>query len=267
MMKALVLIFSLLLPASAGLLFAAQTQDSKAPPAAVPLDFEKLSLFKDPDAGYSMRVPEGFARLSDEENRQVFRGITEYMGKQAGERALRRPPAWFKGPADPTNAKLPPPSLAIGYTDLTEPVDPTQMSRYKEELEEAFRKQGEKFGDFSVALASVGGVTSLRIEREIVSVVDGSHGRVVNLAVPGNGRRYDIVFNYSPEQAAHVQPAIETVTRTFRLESALLDPQTKSKWTRILIWTIGGFIVGIVLSLLLRVLAGVGDKPDTPTKQ
>ncbi|HYG76005.1 MAG TPA: hypothetical protein VEK08_13455 [Planctomycetota bacterium] len=222
---------------------------------------DNLTLFEDADAGYSLRVPEGFVKLSQDESREVFRGISEHFGKQAGERALRRPPAWFRGPAEGGSVKLLPPSLAIGYTELAGQIDPSQMQRYKTELEEEMRKRGDDFGEIKVSLIDVGGINSLRIEHDVVSPLDRVRNRIVNVAVPGNGRRYDIVMNFSPEQAEKVEAALATVVRTFKVKNPpIMDAAAQSRWSRVLLWTLGGFAAGVLLSFLLKVLSGVGEK-------
>ncbi len=228
---------------------------------ATPKTIESLELFQDADAGYSLRIPEGFTKLTAAESKEVFRGIGEYLGKQAGERALRRPPAWFKGPTDPNNTKLLPPSLAIGYTDMPEPIDPTQLDRYKRDIEDAYRRSGQRHGETKVGLVIVSGVTSLKIEDELYSPVDNSPARIVNLAVPGSGRRYDIVFNFSSEQEQLINASVDTIVRSFKVEEqAFMTPQEQSRWVRVAVWTIGGFVIGVLLSLLLRVLAGIGER-------
>jgi len=224
-------------------------------------DMEKLKLFSDNDAGYSMRIPDGYQRLTEDETREVFHGISEYFGKEAGERVLRRPPAYFKGPPDLKDTKAKPPSLAVGYTDLDEPIDPEKMSIYKEKIEEQLRKTGDKSGEINVSMVQVDGITALRIEHDVINPIDSSRARLIKIAVPGNARRFDIVFNFSPEQTSNVDPAVATILRSFKINShPSLDPETKSRWTRILYWTIGGFALGIILSILLKVLSGVGEK-------
>jgi hypothetical protein len=240
-----------------------------APPAPVTSgEMEKLKLYSDNDAGYSMRIPDGYSKLTEDETREVFHGISENFGKEAGQRVLRRPPAFFKGPPDLKDTKLKPPSLAIGYSDLDEPIDPTQMAFYKEKLEEQLRKTGDKFGDINISMVMVDGITSLRIEHDVLNPMDNSRARLIKIAVPGSGRRFDIVFNFSPEQSTSVESAVATVLHTFKVNShAAIDPETKSKWTRILYWTIGGFALGILLSVLLKVLSGVGEtEPESSPK-
>ena len=236
------------------------------PPAPAAGDMEKLKLFSDSDAGYSMRIPDGYQRLTEDETREVFHSISEYFGKEAGERVVRRPPAYFKGAPDPKDPKLKPPSLAVGYTDLDEPIDPEKMGFYKEQLETQLRKTGDKSGDVKVSLVQVDGITALRVELDLINP-DNTRDRVIKIAVPGNGRRYEIAFNYSPEQTASVEPAVATVLRSFKINShPSLDPETKNRWTRIIYWTVGGFALGIILSILLKVLSGVGEKePEKPT--
>ena len=207
-----------------------------------------------------MRIPEGFTRLTEADNREVFRGISEHFGKQVGDRTLRRPPVWFKGPANPAHPTLAPASLAIGYTDLAEAIDVNATQKYKENLEQAYKKAGIKNGEIKIQVIKVSGVDALRIEHDIFSPIDNSQARIVNLAVPGNGRRYDIVFNYSGEQHQEVEKAAQSIIKTFKLKvEPEMDTATQGKWIRVAGFTIGGFVVGVVLMLLLKVLSGAGE--------
>lgn len=231
-----------------------------AAPAAVETDPSKLELFSDPLAGFSVRIPAGYHKLSAEETREVFRGISEYFGKDIAERAQRRPPHWFSGPIDPLKPKSRPPALAIGYTELSEPIDPAMMPFYKQKLEDEYRAKGEKHGDIKVEIVKVDGIDSLRVENEIYSPIDNSRAKLINLLIPGDGKRYEVVFNYSTDQQSQVRDAVTLVQRSFKIEKhPVMDQVTRSKWTRIAMWTIGSFVVGILISIVLRSLAGVGQ--------
>jgi len=217
-------------------------------------------LFTDPLAGYSLRIPLGYHKLTADESREVFRGISEYFGKDIAERAQRRPPQWFGGPIDPKKPKSRPPSLAIGYTDLPEPIDPAMMPYYKKTIEEEYRAKGEKHGEISIEIVKVDGINSLRVEHETFSPIDNSRAHLINLLVPGDGKRYDIVFNYSTDQQAEVREAVSAVQRSFKIDKVpVMDQVTRSKWMRIALWTVGSFVGGILISFLLRSLAGVGQ--------
>jgi len=99
------------------------------------------------------------------------------------------------------------------------------------------------------------------MEHDIFSPIDNSRSRLINVSVPGHKRRYEIVFNYHPDQAESVEASLATVLQTFEIQKKpVVDEKTQSKWTRIAFWTIGCFVAGILLSLLLKVLAGVGEK-------
>ena len=138
----------------------------------------------------------------------------------------------------------------------------------KEKLEEQLRKTGDRFGEITVTMAMVDGITCLRIEHDVINPIDNSRARLIKIAIPGNGRRFDIVFNFSPEQTVSVEPAVATVQRSFKVNShPALDPETKNRWTRILLWTVGGFALGIILSILLKVLSGVGESEPKSTPQ
>ena len=246
----------------------AATAQETPPISGVDIDASKPAasgsapdLFNEPLAGYSMRIPQGYERLSEDENREVFRGLSEYLGKEVGDRVLRRPPTWFKGPINPKRPKEKPPALAVGYTDLDEPIDPAQMSRYKSDLEQEYRKRGDKYGEIKIDLVTVGGVNSLRVEHDIFSPIDNSRSRMIKVVVPGHGGSYDIVFNFSGDQASDVATALETVLSSFNVQTRpVVDQETTSRWTRVALWTGGCFLIGILLSVLLKMLAGVGEK-------
>jgi hypothetical protein len=232
----------------------------KAPPLLDP-ELEKLTAFEDPDARFSMRIPAGFTRLTEADNQEVFRGISEHFGKQVGDRTLKRPPVWFKGTMDPAHPKIAPPSMAIGYTDLADVIDVNARHIYKQNLEQAYKKAGVKHGEIAIDAIQIAGVDALRIEHDIFNAIDNSQARIINLAVPGDGRRYDVVFNFSAEQSAEVETAVKTVMKTFKLKTApAMDTATQAKWTRVAFFTIGGFVVGVVLMMLLKVLSGAGEK-------
>ena len=224
-------------------------------------DTTPLVLFNEPAAGYSMRIPAGYERLTEDENREVFRGLSEYYGKEVGERVLRRPLACFKGPINPKKPKEKPPALAVGYSGPGEPIDPAKLPGYKDKLEQEYRKSGEKYGEITIGIVKVDGINSLRVEHDSFSPIDNSRSRTIKVIVRGSEASYDIVFDFSGDQAANVEGALDTVLSTFKISlHPMVDQETTSKWTRVALWTVGCFVVGILLSMLLKMLAGVGEK-------
>ena len=226
------------------------------------IDLNALAVFADPAAGYSFKVPPGYQKLTAEQNREVFDGLSKYLGKEVSERAERQPPAWFNGPADPKRPQTPPPSLGIGFSDLDEPIDPSRMDDYKRELEQEYKRKGDRFGDIKLEVVKVDGINSLRVEHDIFSPVDNSRSRMIKVAVPGHGRRYDIVFTFSTGQAKSVEEALSVVLNTFKVDKhPEISSEAQSKWSRVMLWTAGGFAAGILLSLILMLLSRVGSKP------
>jgi hypothetical protein len=220
-----------------------------------------LTPYNDTVAGYSFRVPPGYTRLTPEQSRDVFEGLSKFLGKEVGERAERQPPSWFNGPVDPKRPKTAPPALAIGFSEMDAAIDPAQMNEYKTQLEEEYRKRGDRYGELKLEVIKVDGINSLRVEHDIFSPIDNSRSRMIKVSVPGQGRRYDIVFNFVTDQSEGVEKALDTVLKSFKIDKhPVVDEQAQSKWTRIALWTIGCFFAGILLSLLLKVLAGVGEK-------
>lgn len=210
--------------------------------------------FKDAEAGYSVMIPAGYARLSDDRVRLAFKGLSSYLGKDVGERTLVKPPSCFQGPIDPLHPKAQPPGMAIGFSTLAAPVDPAQMSKYKEEYEQELKKSGEFASDVSVEVVSVNGIPSLRVEHDIFSPVDNTRMRMIKLSVPGQQRRYDIVFSFVNDQAPQVKEALEVVMKSFAT-TEVADPNA-GRWMRVALWTIGGLVAGVVLGALLGAIAG-----------
>src|SRR6185295_10707860 len=80
-------------------------------------DPAKREEFSDGTAGYSLLIPTGYRKLSEEETHQFFKGLSEFLGEKAAERARKRPPANFIGSADPKQKDVTPPTMTIVYTD------------------------------------------------------------------------------------------------------------------------------------------------------
>ena len=218
-------------------------------------------VFNEPGAGFSMQIPAGYTRLSDDENREVFSRLSEHFGKEAGERALRQPPVRFKGPVDPKRTEMVPPSLTVTCSGLNWIFDAAKKAEYKDKIEQDYKKSGVKHGDISLDVITVGGVNSLRADHDIYSPVDNTRGKIAMVIVPGAERSYDIVFSYSEDQAHDVDAALATVIKSFKAEVLpVITEESMSSWKRVLMWTLGCFVAGIVLSLLLKTLAGVGEK-------
>jgi len=220
-------------------------------------------LFEDSEAGYSMRIPAGYAKLTQDENREVFKSIGEYFGKDVSERVLRQPPVYFRGPVDPAKPKALPPSLEVSCAGAPMLVDPAQKAKYQEMLEESYRKSGLRHGDISVDFVRVSGVTALRAEHDLYSPVDNSRSRLIRVLFSGPDRRFDVVFNFSPHQAEAVEQALNVVLKTFKItEREVLDPETQTRWSRVALWTAGGFVTGLLLSIILKLVSNARRKPQ-----
>ena len=223
-------------------------------------DIGSLPLFRDAEAGYAMRIPAGYTRLTQDENREVFKNIGDYFGKEVSDRVLRQPTVYFKGPVDPAKPKALPPSLEISCIGAPLAVDRSAKAGYLEILEEDYRKSGIRHGDITIDFVRVSDASALRVEHDLYSPIDNSRSRLIRVLVSGLDRRYDIFFNFSPHQAEAVERALNVVLTTFKIsESQMLD---KTKWGRVALWTVGGFITGLVLSLVLKLLSGAGPKPQ-----
>lgn len=235
------------------------------PPAPKPAEIAPAApvsdLFTDPAGGFTMKIPAGFARLNDEENREAFNRLSEHFGKEAGERALRQPPVRFRGQPDPKNPEKRPPAMTVTVSGLQWVIDPDKKAQYKDLIEEDYKKVGLRHGEITLDIVSVNGINSLRAEHDIFSPVDNSPEKIVMLIVPGSDRSFDIVFNFVADQSPQVNAALDTVIKSFKVESApAVSQESMSRWTRILIWTFGCFAAGLLVSFLLRKLAGVNSE-------
>lgn len=250
----------ILLASTAAWAISAEEKPAGPAPAPLPAETSTLELFTDPKGAYSLRIPAGFRRLTEDENRDFFKSLSEYMGKDVHDRVLRQPPVWFRGPDDPKKPNAPPPTVGISYTDMRQQIDPSAIEKYRADLEESYRKRGIRAGDVDLKIIKVGNSDALRVEHDIISPIDNTRNRVVMISVPGGERRYDIYFNFSRDQSDLIAPAINTVLATFTIsDTPRIDPETRSKWTRVIAWTAGGLLAGILISILLRILAGVGQ--------
>ena len=217
---------------------------------------DSLSEFKDAEAGYSFKVPAGYTRLTQDQIRTAFKGLSNTLGKSVSERTLLRPPAYFQGPIDPAHPKELPPGLAIGFTALAEPVDPALMNQYKNAYEADLRKNGDSTGDVQVDVISVNGVPSLRIEHDIFSPIDNTRMRMVKISVPGHERRYDVVFSFYSDQADSVKDAISTVTKSFAVTDTGSWTGLSSRWVRVALYTLGGLVLGLLIGVVFSAMAG-----------
>lgn len=216
--------------------------------------------YSDDSAGYSVKLPPGYVKLTDNETHEIFKGLSEFMGKEASERAQKRPPAWFKGPPDPKNSVLPPPMFAVGYSDLSEPIHADQLNAYKEKLEEEYKRQGNKYGEIDLKVVLVDGITSLQVEHDVFSPINNERSRVLRVAVPAKDKWFDLNFNFSSEQTDAVHESLKDVLNTFKIaEHQSANAPNQIKWERVLAYTVGFGLAGVLLSLILKKLGAVGS--------
>lgn len=243
----------------AGLLVTLSLRAGEASPAGQP------RVYTDAAAGYSFVVPAGYDRLSEEENHEVFEGLSKVFGKEASERTQRQPPAWFKGPVDPARPKALPPSLAVSFSSMDQPIDPAELPKYKESLIANFKRRDIRSSDPELSIIQVAGASALRVEHDIFSPIDNSRAQEILISIPGNGRRCEIVFQFSPAQAEGVQQALKTVLDSFKLQTpALLESADRQKWSRVIYWTAGSGLAGVLLYVLIGWAAGAIKKKRTP---
>ncbi len=181
--------------------------------------------------------------------------MSEVLGRDVGEGVGKRPPAWFIGPADPKKPDEPPPSFAINFAEIDQQIDPAQIPLYKQELEDKHKREGDKVGGVVLNVVSVDGITSLQ-EEYAYSIPNAPEGRMIRLAVPGKGKWFEMYFNYSPNQDESVRAALKEALESFKvMEHPPENIENRNKWLRVLYYTVGFGLAGVVLSFILRKLS------------
>lgn len=254
----LILALGTLSLASFALYAAEEPKDIKPDDKASPVELAKREMYTDPVAGYSVLIPNGYRKLTDDESREVFNGMSEVLGKKdIGERSRKRPPAWFIGPVNLKQPNEHPPSFAIAFTENQEQIDPSQIPVYKEMLEEKHKREGDKVGDLVLNVVTVDGIISLQEEGDMISPVNNERNRIIRVAVPGKGKWFDLIFNYSTDQNDPVRVALKETLDSFKvMEHPPENIENRNKWLRVLYYTVGFGLAGIVLSFVLRKLSG-----------
>jgi hypothetical protein len=227
---------------------------------------EKPVEFKDPGAGYSIVLPKGYTRLSEDKIRENVQSNSQIVGKDVTEQILREPAVYFEAPADPAHPKLLPALLKILVTGLNESVDPALLPKYKERYENGLKKHSETIPSIDVSVVTVNGVNALKFEHELFDRLDNSRRHIIDLSIPGPGRRFELVFNYSTDQEASIREAADTIIKSFKvLDGSVATPESSNRWVRIALWTVGAGLVGILLGVLLSALTGkTQPEPSKP---
>lgn len=209
--------------------------------------------FSDPVAGYSLLVPSSYRRLTENEVREIFSGMSKLLGKEIGERAPKRAPAWFVGKPDPAKPNDAPPRFAIGFAELDQPIDPAQITAYRDELAEKHKREGDKIGNMHVSVVSVDGIASLQEEYDYEFGNSTERARLIRLAIPGKGRWYELYFSFSPSQEEGVRAALKELLDSFKvMEHPPQSSENRDKWLRVLYYTVGFGLAGVLISILLQ---------------
>jgi len=217
-------------------------------------------LYSDPIAGYSVSIPTGYRKLTEDETRDVFTGLSDALGKDAGERVRKRPPVWFIGPSNPKVANEHPPSFAIAFSENQEQIDPAQIPAYRDMILEKRKRDGDKPGDVTLSVIKVDGINALQEECDLLNRANQERSFLIRVAVPGKGKWYELVFNYSAEQNEGVRVALKEALATFKvMEHPPENVENAAKWLRVLYYTVGFGLVGVVLSFIMRKLGGEKD--------
>lgn len=243
----------------------ADPKPAEAPaPAAGPLARQK---YADEKIGFSVELPPGYVKLNENETHEIFEGISRYIGKEASERAQKRPPVWFKGPIDPKHPEIHPPVFAILHFDLNETIDPAQMHAYKDQLEERYKREGNRYGEIDIRIVQVDGITSLQVEHDVFSPINNERSRKLAVAVPAKGKRFDLEFNFLPDQSEQAHEALKYVIESFKIaEHQSATPPSQIDWSRVFYITAACGVAGLLLGLILMKLSRTGNAPDEAEK-
>lgn len=210
-------------------------------------------VYTDPVGGFSLSLPTGYRKLTEDETREVFKGLSESLNKNVSESVRKQPPVWFIGPVDPKLPAMRPPSLAIAFTENAEQIDPAQVSAYKDALEEKRKQDGGKGGELALSVVKVDGIPSLQEEAEMTNSLNNERDRLIRVAIPGKGKWFELVFNYSADQNEPVRAALKEALDSFKvMEHPPENVENTKKWLRVFYYTMGFGLVGILLSFVLR---------------
>jgi hypothetical protein len=144
-------------------------------------------------------------------------------------------------------------------TDTKKPEKPT-------EFRDDVARCGERIGDVTATIVNINGTNAIKFEHELFDRLDNTRRHLLLLSIPGPSRRFVFVFNYSTEQEPGVRDAADTIIKSFKiLDEVLATPESKSKWTRIALWTLGGLVAGLLLGMLLSVLTGKNQPAPSKT--
>lgn len=208
-------------------------------------------LYADAEAGFKLKVPFGWRRVTEREVRELFRGILRAFGREATEAALRRPPVYFEGPNPRDTMKIWP-NFGVGYIPERFMVDPDQASAYKDQIERYMRGEKQECDGLEVTVCRIDGALSLRMDygtrRESVTPLKMLMTRFL---IPAADRTLEVVFAYDPSQQKEMQATIDQVLESFQVERAAGGDWT-SRWGRIALITAAGFAVGVLFGLVLH---------------
>ncbi|MCX7806746.1 MAG: hypothetical protein N3A38_16400, partial [Planctomycetota bacterium] len=119
--------------------------------------------YADAEAGYSLKIPDGWRKVTEREVREVFRGMLKAFGKKAVEAVLQRPPVFFEGP-NPRDPMKIWENFGVGHIPTTFTLDPDRLDEYRSMVERQLKSEETPYEDVRVSLARVSGILSLRID-------------------------------------------------------------------------------------------------------
>jgi hypothetical protein len=211
----------------------------------------KREMFTDPAGGYSLLLPSGYRKLTDDEMHFVFKSLSEYLGKEASERTIKQPPAYFIGTAKAPGEK--PPSLTIAFSENDQQFTHAQMPMLKAQLEEQHKRQGDKVGESDIKLVTIDGINSIQVENDYFDQIGNERSRMIRVAVPAKGKWIEIRFIFSPAQGDAVHAALKEALDSLKImEHPAVNVANQNKWLRIAYITLACGLAGVVLSLILQ---------------
>ena len=225
---------------------AAASEDSKGSTSA-----KAESAYADAEAGYSMKIPGGWRKVTEKEVRQLFRVMLKAFGKQAVEAALQRPPVYFEGP-DPKDPMKIRPHFGVGYIPTTFAVEPDRAGEYREMVEKQFLSEQASCEEVRVTPVKISGILSLRIDyttrRQAVSPLKML---VSHTLIPTDDRTLELVFIFDPSQREEMEKVMDFVLDSFSVARPP-EPAWSQRWKRIALLTAAGFAGGVLLGLVLQ---------------
>ena len=214
-----------------------------------------------PAAGYRMSIPGAYQKLGADESRRVTPRLAPLFAP-GEDRTPRVPPMYFRRDPDTRAPLAEPPSFSVSFIEAPARFAEPDLPRCRETLHAHFERQEGRRPSFTAGLATVASRPALRVERELLEPGWAPRRQTIVL-VPGAERTYELTFHFLTTQETQVKEELEAVLRGFEIVpddpgSITLGnlpgapPRRETGWSRVLCWTAGGFVAGLLLHTLIR---------------